>query len=88
MLAERAGIPSVTVVATSFVSLAHQLAAAEGMPQMRVAVYPGTISIESDAVIEANIRKQTLDQIIEGLTKPLQKATAASSVGTSQDEKV
>ena len=71
MMAESIGIPSVTVVSTSFYALSQQLAAAEGLAHMRVAVYPGTISIETDAVVQENIARQTIGQIIAGLTGTL-----------------
>jgi hypothetical protein len=71
IIAEKAGIPSVTITATSFLDLVHLLGVAEGVPNQRAAEYPGTLSVESEAVIREKLTKTTLNDIIEALTKPI-----------------
>lgn len=47
--------------------------AAEGVPELRHAEYPGTISLESVETIKKNLKAKTLSLIIEALTKPIGK---------------
>ncbi len=47
--------------------------AAEGVPDLRHAEYPGTISLESVDTINKNFREKTLNHIIEALTQPIEK---------------
>lgn len=81
IVAEKAGIPAVAVVTSSFLPLTRMLSLAEGMPQQRVAEYPGTLAIESEAVIRKHFERLTFDQIVEGLTR----TQASSIVTTDQD---
>ena len=58
-------------MATSFLRLARDLSRAEGVPDQRVADYPGTLSLESEEVIRERFARLTLEQIIDGLTGPI-----------------
>ncbi len=71
IIAEQVGIPSVAVVATSFLPLARDLGRAEGIPDQRLADYPGTLSLESEDVIRERFARLTLGQIVDGLTGPV-----------------
>ncbi len=64
------GVPAVSIVGTTFLPLAHTYARIEGMPDLRVAEYPGAIDLHSEDEIRENIEKLVLGRIIEGLTKP------------------
>ena len=86
-VAEEAGIPSVAIVATSFLDLVHQLGVAEGVPEQRYAEYPGTFSVESEGLIKERIEKKTFDQIVEALTKPAGKSRMDLD-GTSNHEDI
>ena len=77
-MAEKLGIPAVSVAATSFLSLVQLVGAEEGVAFQRYAEYPGTISVESDAVIRKNIEKMTFEQVIRGLTEPVAESADAS----------
>ena len=83
--AEKTGIPSVAVVATSFLDLVHQLGEAEGVPEPRYAEYPGTFSVEPEAMIRERIEKKTFDQIVEALTKPPQDPAADSKAESTAE---
>jgi hypothetical protein len=52
----------------SFLFLIRQLATMEGLPGLKAAEYPGTLSIESAQEIRENLARVTIDEIIEGLT--------------------
>ena len=71
---ERAGIPSVGIVVTSFVPSARGTARGQGMPDVALAVYPGAIDTHSKAEMERNLEK-VVEEIIEGLTNPLKNAS-------------
>ena len=44
------------------------------MPGLRVAEYPSTLSIDSEAVIRENFEKMTFNQVIEALTEPVKES--------------
>jgi len=73
--AEKAGVPSVAIIATNFLSIARHLGKASGVFQ-RVAEYPGAILNHTEDEIKENIAKVTFPQIVEALTKPFQKTEA------------
>ena len=59
---------------------------AEGVPDLRHAEYPGTISLESAATIEKSLQEKTLNLIIEALTKPLE--TRAGTGGPARTHEI
>lgn len=71
--AEKLGIPSVAIAATSFLSLVQLLGIEEGVPGQQYAEYPGTLSVEPEGVIRENLKKVTFEQIIQALTQPAEK---------------
>lgn len=71
IVAEKAGIPSVTFVVKDFVQLANHTARGEGMYDLRIAEYAGAIHTHSDADIDEAVEKTIISQVIEGLTKPI-----------------
>jgi hypothetical protein len=64
---EDAGIPVVVVAATQFMQLVEQMGEMDGR-SLRVAEYPGTISIEAPDLIRSNLERLTVNQVISGLT--------------------
>lgn len=85
MIAEKSGIPSVVVAAPAFRKQAEVTAYDQGVPSVRVAVYPGPFDLHSDAQVRENAVKIVVPQIIEALTKPL--AASASSQGETLKER-
>lgn len=85
MEAEKIGIPSVTVTATSFLPLFHNLAESEGMPGLRAAEYPGTLGVESAATMREHFKQRTFNFIIEALTKPLEEMEADAQAQSPRD---
>jgi len=67
--AEKAGIPSVVVTLTNFVTVAQLAARAAGIDDLRTAEYPGAIGVHLPEIRE-KIINVLFDQIIDGLTKP------------------
>jgi hypothetical protein len=64
---EDAGIPAVVVAATQFVRLVEQMGEMDGR-SLRVAEYPGTLSIEPIDVVMSNLERVTVEQVVSGLT--------------------
>lgn len=55
------------------------------MPELRHAEYPGTISLDSVATINKNVKEKTLNLIIEGLTKPLEKREVPAGAAKARE---
>jgi hypothetical protein len=84
--AEKLGIPSVTVAASSFLSLVQLLGKEEGVPGQAYAEYTGTLSVETEKVIRENLKKVTFEQILQALTGPVQKAGQAVGLASLQEK--
>jgi hypothetical protein len=74
VVAEKLGIPSVVVAAPAFRKQAEMTAHDQGVPSLRVAVYPGPFDLHSDSQVRENAAKVVVPQVIEALTKPLAEA--------------
>ena len=71
IVAERLGIPSVIVTAPGFDEEARYTARNNGVPVLRVAVYPGAFASHSDEQLIQNTREVTWPQIVTALTTPI-----------------
>ena len=69
MVAENAGIPSVTVAIQGFTNTVKSIGRGAGLDNMRVATYPGVIATHAKPTIVGNIEQHVVDQIVEQLTK-------------------
>jgi hypothetical protein len=58
----------VAVGSPSFLFLIRQLGEMEGLPGLKTATYPGTLSIDSAQEIRENLTAVTLDDIVSALT--------------------
>jgi hypothetical protein len=52
----------------SFLFLIRQLGKMEGLPDLRVAEYPGILSIETTEELRENLAGKTIDEIEEALS--------------------
>lgn len=68
--AERAGIPSVSIVCEGFAGQARATGRGYGYDQLALAQTVGHVDAQSSAEMIANFRGTTLDQIIDGLVGP------------------
>jgi hypothetical protein len=66
--AEKLGIPSVVVTLTGFTRVAHQAAKAMGLPDLRIAEYPGAVGVHPEDLVRKNVEEVLFHRIIEGLT--------------------
>ena len=57
---------------------------AEGVPDLRHAEYPGTINLDSVAMIDKSLQGKTLDLIVEALTKPVGTGGGAGGAAKSR----
>jgi hypothetical protein len=70
-VAERAGIPSTTIVATSFLRQAAVNARGEGMVDLGVSEFPGVIMTQGDEELRRNVAETLVPNIIKELTKTI-----------------
>jgi hypothetical protein len=77
MVAENAGVPSATIVATAFLRQAGVVAKGEGMADLCVAEFPGVIMTQSDAELRRNAEEVLVPNILEQLTRAVSVADAA-----------
>ena len=69
--AEYIGIPSVVITGPGFADQAYYTAYNNGVPVMRVAVYPGAFATHTKEQLLQNTREVLWPQIVEALTKPI-----------------
>lgn len=88
IVAEKLGIPSVIVTAPGFDEEARYTARNNGVPVLRVAVYPGAFASHSEEQLIQNTREVTWPQIVTALTTPIslnEYIAAASTQGITDD---
>jgi hypothetical protein len=76
----------VVIAVNDFVVSAKATGRAAGLPDLRIAVYPGAIAIHPLEDVKKNIREVVFPQIIKLLTEPMAKAAAPAS-DTAANEK-
>lgn len=67
-VAERAGVPVVSLICESFVRGAQAVANGVGFPNMPIAVIPGHVDTQTYDELKTNIETVTLPKVLEGLT--------------------
>lgn len=75
--AEKLNVPGVAVVIPMFTNQAHSVAKGLGLPDLKIAEYPGAIENHSQAEIKENVNK-IFDFIVEALTKQSVNSAEAS----------
>ncbi len=70
VVAEAAGVPSVSIVGSLFVPLATATARFLGIEGLPLAVYPGRIPVDAQAEFERKVATTIVDQVVHGLTGP------------------
>jgi hypothetical protein len=84
--AEKLGIPSVVVTLTGFTRVAHQAAKAMGVPELRIAEYPGAVGVHHHDLVRKNVEEVLFDRIVDGLTKASETGEAAAGPSRKPDE--
>jgi hypothetical protein len=69
--AEKAGVPSVSIVTSGFLGQARAIAQALGIQDLPVAEYPGVVAMDSDEELGQKTRSVLYDNILAALTKPV-----------------
>lgn len=69
--AEYIGIPSVMIAAQGFDTQARTTAYNNGVPALRVAVYPGAFASHTEEQLKENTREVLWPQILDALTEPI-----------------
>lgn len=82
IVAEKLGIPSVIVTAPGFDEEARYTARNNGVPVLRVAVYPGAFASHTEEQLIQNTCEVTWPQIVAALTTPISQDEYASTQTT------
>lgn len=88
IVAEKLGIPSVIVTAPGFDKQARYTARNNGVPVLRVAVYPGAFASHTEEQLIKNTDEVTWPQIVKALTTPItdeEYRTEGSAQGITDD---
>jgi len=72
-IAERAGVPSVSIVTTPFREQAAVVAKGVGMPALPIAEYPGVPMTDGPETVRAKVER-LIDAIVDGLARPVETA--------------
>ena len=85
--AEKASIPSVSIVATPFLRQAAVVAKGLGLPNLSIAEYPGVPMTDGPEVVREKSERSLADQVIRGFAKaqPLAAATQ-NEAGANRDD--
>ncbi|MDP7391564.1 MAG: hypothetical protein QGH07_06935 [Alphaproteobacteria bacterium] len=67
--AEKAGVPSSSLVCEGFIGQAGTTSVGLGLPNLPVALVPGHVGTQSDAELSENIHGVTLDNVVKKLTE-------------------
>ena len=67
--AEKAGVPSSSLVCEGFIGQAGTTSVGLGLPNLPVALVPGHVGTQSDAELSENIHGVTLDDVVNNLTE-------------------
>lgn len=73
---ERAGVPTVSVIATGFLKQAAVVAQGLGLPDLAIAEFSGVPMTYSTGELRRQVEEVLLPRIIDGLSQPLQGATS------------
>ena len=68
-VAERAGVPTVSIIATGFLKQAVIVARGLGFPDMAIAEYPGVPMNDSDEEFRRKVDEEIYPKIVDGLSK-------------------
>src|SRR5262249_19258181 len=67
--AEKAGIPSVSIVATPFLPIARAVSQGLGLKKPVIAEYPGVPMLDTEEQLRGHVVDELLPQIVEGLCR-------------------
>ena len=84
-MAEQFGIPGVVVTNPGFDEQARTAAEDEGIPSLRVAVYPDPFDLETNAQLQEKSARVVLPQIIDALTKPIPPSKGSAEKRESRE---
>ncbi len=76
-VAERAGVPSVSLVCEGFLGQTATTAAGLGMPNLPAALVPGHVDVQSAEELHRNVVGVTVDAVVRSLTESPERSSAA-----------
>lgn len=76
---ERAGFPTVSIVSSGFLKQAEVVARGLGLPDLKIAHYPGTPMVDSSEELRRKVESELVPQIVEGISSPAESKLAAAT---------
>ena len=80
VVAEKAGVRTVSIVASGFIPQARSVAKSLGVENLPIAEYPGVIMTDSPEVFRSKV-DALVDQIVEGMATPLKAVAKVKEPG-------
>lgn len=74
LAAEKAGVRAVAVTATAFMGMQRATGKAIGLPDLRIAEYPGVITIDGEEAFDRNVRERVFPELMERIREPARAA--------------
>lgn len=84
--AEYLGIPSVIIAGPGFIEQARNTALNNGVPVMRVALYPGAFATHTADELVKNTREVLWPQIVDALTKPITEEELSAGISGNKGD--
>lgn len=74
MAAEKAGVPTVSIITSGFLGQAQAVAQALGIPNLPLAEYPGVVTTDSKEELKQKVTDILINNIVKALTGPVAEA--------------
>ena len=84
-VAERAGIPSVSLICSGFAGQGESTRKGLGFTDLAVAILPGHVNMQSEEELAKNVLDVTAGEVIQGLTSAGKSESQASSEPAARD---
>jgi hypothetical protein len=85
LAAERSGARAVAVTATAFMGMQRATGKAIGLPDLRIAEYPGVITIDSQDTFDRNVRERVFPELMERIREPVKSKVMEAAEPSPRD---
>ena len=79
LAAEQAGVRAIAVTATAFMGMQRATGKAIGLPDLRIAEYPGVITIDGEETFDRNVRERVFPELMERIREPVKAVVAEAA---------
>ena len=85
LAAEQAGVRAIAVTATAFMGMQRATGKAIGLPDLRIAEYPGVITIDGEETFDRNVRERVFPELMERIREPVKAVVAEAADPAPRD---